>query len=94
MFIVLGIKNVGTTDAVIPAGHMFYELAGPMGRVIPILTQTVERIGPGKVRGMRTVDFAIATPGAHSIVIQLDPHRAINEVTEANNVRNISVTVN
>jgi hypothetical protein len=94
MFIVLGIKNVGTTDAVIPAGHMFYELAGPMGRVIPILTQTVERIAPGKVRGMRTVDFAIATPGTHSISIQLDPQRAINEVTEANNVKNIPVTVN
>jgi hypothetical protein len=93
MFLILGIRNAGDREVLIPAGFQFYELTGPMGRVIPILTQTAERLAPGKARGMRTVDFAIATPGAHQVTIRLDPNGLVAEGDEANNITTRTIVV-
>jgi hypothetical protein len=94
MFIVLGIRNVGTSEVLAPAGYTFYEIGGPMGRVTPIVTQMAERIPPGKVLGMRTVDFSIDEAGTHEISIQVDPNDATVESRKDNNYTTMTVVVN
>jgi subtilase family serine protease len=93
MFLVLGVRNNGEREILIPTGYQFYEITGPMGRVIPILTQTPERMSSGRTLGMRTVDFAIDTPGEHTLTIRLDPGGLITESDEANNISTMTIRV-
>lgn len=93
VFLVLGIRNIGTVEAVFPAGHRFYEIDGPMGAVIPIITQTPQRIAPGKTLGMRTVDFAFETSGSHKLTISLDPEEVVAESDESNNLSWVTIDV-
>jgi hypothetical protein len=93
MFLVLGVKNVGSVAVVLPAGYQAYEVYGPMGTVVPVRTQMVERLAPGQAYGMRTVDFTIDAAGSHDLQIRVDPLNSILEGNERNNTSSISVAV-